>query len=112
MVADGKKHLTEFFEPAGAGMTVDTVVCQGDPAAVITEFAETHDVGLVMMPTHGYGRFRSLLLGSVTAKVLHDAKCPVLTDAHTEDPLLWSGRPIESIVCAVDLAPESVGLIC
>lgn len=30
-----------------------------------------------MMPTHGYGLFRSLLIGSVTAKVLHDAKCPI-----------------------------------
>jgi hypothetical protein len=30
-------------------------------------------VDLIMMPTHGVGTFRSFLVGSVTAKVLHDA---------------------------------------
>src|ERR1043166_697334 len=39
-----------------------------DPAQVISEFAHTSGVDLIMMPTHGYGPFRSLLLGSVTAK--------------------------------------------
>ena len=81
-------------------------------ATCVTSFAEKHGVGLVMMPTHGYGPFRGLLLGSVAAKVLHDAKCPVWTAAHTEQPEL-PGRPdIKNILCAVDLQPESVGLIC
>jgi hypothetical protein len=35
---------------------------------------------MILMPTHGYGPFRQMLLGSVTAKVLHDSKCPVLTE--------------------------------
>jgi hypothetical protein len=46
------------------------------------EFAANHHVDLVMMPTHGVGTFRSFLVGSVTAKVLHDANCPVWTAAH------------------------------
>ncbi len=54
----------------------------GDPAQVITAFAHTQGVDLIMMPTHGYGPFRRLLLGSVTAKVLHDAECPVWTAVH------------------------------
>jgi len=37
-----------------------------------------------MMPTHGLGGFRRFLLGSVTAKVLHDADCPVWTGVHLE----------------------------
>ena len=112
MAAEGRKQLSQFFGQSEAGLTIETAVCQGDPAAAIAAFAETHNVGLIMMPTHGYGKFRSLLLGSVTAKVLHDAKCPVLTEAHTQDPRLTSGEPIESIVCAVGLESESVGLIC
>jgi nucleotide-binding universal stress UspA family protein len=111
MVAEGRKQLAEFFGHP-EGLTKETEVCQGDPAAAIAAFAEKHGVGLIMMPTHGYGKFRSLLLGSVTAKVLHDAKCPVLTEAHTEDPRLPSSEPIRSVICAVDLNPESVGLIC
>jgi nucleotide-binding universal stress UspA family protein len=49
-------------------------VDHGDPATYITAQAEKNDVDLIMMATHGYGTFRSLLLGSVAAKVLHDAK--------------------------------------
>ncbi len=31
------------------------------------------------MPTHGYDRFRGMLLGSVVSKVLHDVDCAVWT---------------------------------
>src|SRR6188474_2881776 len=63
MVAEGRKQLAEFFGHP-EGLTKETEVCQGDPAAAIAAFAEKHGVGLIMMPTHGYGKFRSLLLGS------------------------------------------------
>jgi nucleotide-binding universal stress UspA family protein len=112
MMADGRKQLETFFGSPDLGLTVDPVVCQGDPATEITAYAEAHDVGLIMMPTHGYGKFRGLLLGSVTAKVLYDAKCAVWTAAHTEDPKFTGDEPIRSILCAVDQEPESVGLIC
>jgi nucleotide-binding universal stress UspA family protein len=63
-----------------------------------------------MMPTHGYGKFRRFLLGSVTARVLHDAQCPVWTAAHVEDE---GERPAEcrEILCAVDGTEKSVPLI-
>ncbi|HXP81902.1 MAG TPA: universal stress protein, partial [Verrucomicrobiae bacterium] len=61
---------------------------------------------LIAMPTHGYGAFRRFLLGSVTAKVLHDSDCPVWTSAHLEEepPREFS---IRNILCAVDLSPHS-----
>jgi nucleotide-binding universal stress UspA family protein len=36
----------------------------------------------VDLPTHGLGAFRRSLIGSITAKVLHDAECPVWTGVH------------------------------
>jgi nucleotide-binding universal stress UspA family protein len=60
-----------------------------------------------MMPTHGYGIFRSLLLGSVTAKVLHDAECPVWTDVHVEEAPPPSAD-VANLMCAVDLSDSSV----
>jgi nucleotide-binding universal stress UspA family protein len=60
-----------------------------------------------MMPTRGYGAFRRLLLGSVTAKVLHDAECPVWTGAHlAKGPSAEWINPT-TILCAVDADPAS-----
>jgi nucleotide-binding universal stress UspA family protein len=81
----------------------------GDPAFEIIDYAEKNGVDLIMMPTHGYGTFRSLLLGSVTAKVLHDAHCAVWTSAHAENS---AGRTdISTILCAVETGPGSVDLV-
>jgi len=83
---------------------------EGDPARAIIEYTENEKVDLIMMPTHGYGPFRRFLLGSVTAKVLHDVKCAVWTSAHVP------GAPAESagyrnVLCGVDLTPKSLPLV-
>jgi nucleotide-binding universal stress UspA family protein len=90
-------------------MPVTRVADSGDPAFTIVDFAHNNGVDLIMMPTHGYGRFRSLLLGSVTAKVLHDAQCAVWTAAHTETqraPLVP-----KHVLCALDGTPAGVALL-
>ena len=84
---------------------VERVVERGDPAGKITDYARQEGVDLIMMPTHGYGPFRRFLLGSVTAKVLHDAACPVWTDVHAVDE--YPGSGCQTVLCAVDLRPES-----
>lgn len=81
------------------------VVARGETAAAIAKFAGERNVDLIMMPSHGYGPFRRLLLGSVTAKVLHDAQCPVWTGAHVEQNLPTDNLPCLSVICAVDLGP-------
>lgn len=87
----------------------EKLVKVGDPSFEIVEYAEKNGVDLIMMPTHGYGAFRSLLLGSVAAKVLHDAHCPVWTCAHTED---FAGHTaIRSILCALEIGPGAVELV-
>ena len=97
------RYLTSEL-PADAG--VARVVERGEPASTITGYARHHGIGLIMMPTHGYGPFRRLLMGSVTAKVLHDAECAVWTDVHDEASFTRESR--NSVVCAVDLTEESV----
>ena len=107
---DLETRLRGAFVQEFAGIPVQRVAEIGDPSEVITRFARTQGVDLIMMPTHGYGPFRSLLLGSVTAKVLHDAECPVWTAAHIEQP---SERHIGGahVLCAIDATPQSVSLI-
>jgi nucleotide-binding universal stress UspA family protein len=94
-----------------AGLQVDRVAGLGDAATYITEFADCKGVDLIMMPTRGYGVFRRFLLGSVTAKILHDARQPVWTATHMADPRFTGFLPYRSILCAVDCEPGSRELI-
>jgi len=83
---------------------------EGDPAQTIGAFAQENGFDLIMMPTHGYGLFRSMLLGSVTAKVLHDAACPVWTGVHMEDAPAAS-IALSQVMCAVDLTENSIPIM-
>ncbi len=111
LLQDLKARLDTSLTQEFAGLQVQRVAEFGDPAHVITEFAHTQGVDLIMMPTHGYGPFRSLLLGSVTAKVLHDAKCPVWTAAHVAKAPRGDQAVCHDILCAVDASPESASLM-
>jgi nucleotide-binding universal stress UspA family protein len=96
-----KSTLEDRINRCGLGRA-ETFVSHdgGDPSLRIVDYAHSHAVDLIMMPTHGLGRFRSLLVGSVTSKVLHDAKCPVWTAAHAETQ---SASEIPRIIlCAID----------
>jgi nucleotide-binding universal stress UspA family protein len=106
---DLKCRLDRSLVDELADVPVTRVVDSGDPAFTIVDFAHASAVDLIMMPTHGYGRFRALLLGSVTAKVLHDARCPVWTAAHTDT----QRAPVvpNRILCALDGTPGSVPLL-
>lgn len=91
--------------------SMECVVLENDPASGIVSFAAANDVDLIMMPTHGYGVFRRLLLGSVTAKVLHDANCAVWTSAHAREIPASDHPSVKHVVCAVDLEAASLPLI-
>ena len=86
---------------------VRRLFCSGDPARVILARAEADKVDLILMPTHGYGTFRRLLLGSVTAKVLHDANCPVWTGKHFEGAQAAQIDQIGHVLCAVNFSQHS-----
>lgn len=81
----------------------------GDPAFKIAEFTRDNGVDLVMMPTHGHGLFRRLLLGSVTSKVLHDVHCPVWTAAHGDQQ--HTHELPRKILCAVDVDSHAPALV-
>jgi nucleotide-binding universal stress UspA family protein len=51
--------------------------------------------------------FRRALLGSVTAKVLHDATVPVWTDAHCTEPTHRAHPQPRLIVVAIDLKEDT-----
>jgi nucleotide-binding universal stress UspA family protein len=105
-----KRQVEEFLTAELAGVRVERILEQGDPASSIDEYAEKRHIDLVMMPTHGHGPFRRLLLGSVTAKVLHDLPCPIWTGAHAERQATHPDE-IRSMLLAIDLTQENVPLL-
>jgi nucleotide-binding universal stress UspA family protein len=111
LLRDRQATLDSSLTKEFAHLRVERVAELGDPAQVITDFARTQGVDLIMMPTHGYGPFRSLLLGSVTAKVLHDVECPVWTAAHVAEAPRGKHVACLNILCAVDGTPKSVALM-
>ena len=86
---------------------VRSIVEIGDAASIITAFADGARADLIAMPTHGCGRFRRMLVGSTTARVLHDATVPVWTSAHATEPSHRAHPQPRTILAAIDLGPES-----
>jgi nucleotide-binding universal stress UspA family protein len=99
--------LEGFLSALWCGVKVTRAVESGDIATAVVDYARAQQCDLVMMPTHGYGPFRRMLLGSVTSKVLHDAPCAVWTDAHAEDAGAWRPENVERVLCCVDLENEA-----
>ncbi len=105
-----RRELANFLETEFAALPVRRILAQGDPAEAIVQHAGALGADLIMMPTRGMGVFRRYVIGSVTAKVLHDADIPVWTGIHHETAPPFSAV-IERIVCAVDLGPHSVRVL-
>jgi nucleotide-binding universal stress UspA family protein len=106
-IAAARAELNTFATTELEGILVKRLMCSGDPARVITEYAQTEYVDLIFMPTRGRGLFREFLLGSVTAKVLHDAECPVWTGAHLEEQGVVDPTQVRHVICAVDFGLQS-----
>jgi nucleotide-binding universal stress UspA family protein len=57
---------------------VDTVALEGDAAQSIIDYAQKGRFDMIVMGSRGMGKLKGMVLGSVSRKVLHHAKCPVL----------------------------------
>ncbi len=99
--------LANFLPDEFRNMNVRRIVLEGDPAGEIVEHAHSERASLIVIPTHGYGPFRRFILGSLSAKILHDAECPVFTGAHIPDAPPDDVRSFRKILCAVDFCPQS-----
>ena len=103
----------ESFEPAFAAhhLQLKRLTEHGEVAPTIIECANTYSVDLIMMPTHGLGMYRRLIIGSNTAKVLHDAECPVWTGVHIKDAPHVGKAVCHRVLCALDLEPSSAQVL-
>ena len=104
-------QLNLFIKEMHPDLPIRTEVLEGDPARVLVEYAHGQNFDLIVMPTHGYGPFRRFLIGSVTAKVLHDVDIPVWTGPHLEQAPEWKSLAWRRVACAVDLGSHSAAVL-
>jgi len=81
-----QEHMKQFVEKH-FGDLLDCVVTNidtGRPFVEIIRYAQGNEIDLIVIATHGHGALASMLLGSVTEKVVRKSSCPVLTVRHPE----------------------------
>ena len=76
-------------------------IVNGDPAAVL--LAEAAQATLVAVGSHGRRRAAGILLGTVAARMLNEAPCPVLIARPARNPTTWP----TSIIAGADGSSES-----
>jgi nucleotide-binding universal stress UspA family protein len=106
-----EKRVEEFACETMQGVQWKTIVEDGDPVSVIDWAAKREACDLIMMATRGEGKFRRMLPGGVTAKVLHDVECMVYTSAHAPEAGTGTGEGFAHILCALRMDEESEGTL-
>lgn len=84
-VQEAEERLTEFEKQADARGLRSSMVVRSEPdgvAQVICRVAETEEVDLIVLSSHGRKGVKRLLLGSAAERVAHLAPAPVLLLKH------------------------------
>jgi len=77
--AEGKAVLAKGEETVKAqGLPVETRLRQGVPAEELLKTAADEKVELMVLGSRGLSQVKAFLLGSVSDKVSHHARCPTL----------------------------------
>lgn len=77
--SEGKKIIAKSEEfVKAAGVAYECKLLQGVPADEIVRMAQAEKVDLIVMGSRGLTEVRAFLLGSVSDKVSHHTKCPIL----------------------------------
>ncbi len=85
MLEGGQSLLDRTAKRLAAFAPIEQVLREGDPATEIADAATRLGADLIVLGTHGRGRFASAVVGSVAQGVMRKATCPVLCIAH--DPM-------------------------
>jgi nucleotide-binding universal stress UspA family protein len=105
--AHEQDRLRCFAKEMFPGQHVDLFTEVGEPGAAIHSVVQHQGADLVMLSTHGRGPVRRFLLGSVTAKVLHDLSTAVWTGVGSHLADHAPSVPCKSVLCALDDSEEA-----
>jgi nucleotide-binding universal stress UspA family protein len=60
------------------GLTIDTILLRGNPSSTILDFCEKEKYDTIVMGSRGLGKFKELVLGSVSGKIMHHSRSSVI----------------------------------
>jgi nucleotide-binding universal stress UspA family protein len=104
-------RLRQFASEMFPQEHVETFAKQGEAGHVIEDVVRHQGADLVMLATRGHGPLRRFLLGSVTAKVLHDVSAAVWTGVGSALADHKPSIPYKSILCALDESDEAEAVL-
>ena len=107
-IESAREHLESICE--SLPVAHDILISQGDPVEMIRRLALDNDIDLLITATHGKSGMKRLLIGSVTAKLLKTAHCPLLalhTDAHNFIDPKMPALTLDKILVGCDFSPDS-----
>jgi nucleotide-binding universal stress UspA family protein len=100
VISEGERIANQAAEELrDAGINVVVEVLEGPPADAILRVAEARQCDLIIMGNRGHGELTSLLLGSISHRVLAHAHTPVLivknseSTGHEQSLAETEGRP-------------------
>jgi len=86
MQSEAQQHMQALLNRVHQeGLQGETVIVQGVPFQIIVDMAESQDIDLIVMGTHGRTGLTHALMGSVAEKVVRLAPCPVLVTRGTTE---------------------------
>jgi nucleotide-binding universal stress UspA family protein len=100
--ADSERRAAESV-PGDISLTIQLL--RGEPAETILRAARKGEHDLIVMGSHGHGRLHRALLGSVSLRVLHGSRVPVLLVGHRSadspelelvDSVAAANRPVDA----------------
>ncbi|MDA8099301.1 MAG: universal stress protein [Nitrospiraceae bacterium] len=73
-----KTVKTDLQKDYGLNGSVESLVCEGEPPAVISDIARGKQADLIAVGTYGRKGIKRLIMGSVTSQLINEAPCDVL----------------------------------
>jgi nucleotide-binding universal stress UspA family protein len=82
--AGAVEKIDSVGDPWWSGLEVHRDIRYGHAVKEINHYVEKLEIDLVVMGTHGHSKLASMLLGSVTERVVRMCACPVTVVRHPE----------------------------
>ncbi|MGA2653398.1 MAG: universal stress protein [Terracidiphilus sp.] len=109
LVSQQRKDLNTLLENkatqlAGKSSEANSVLLEGDPKDVIPALAEKYQPAMIVLGTHGGGRFERGIIGSTAEKILRSTRWPSLTVGPRVRPASSKTLPFERVLFATDFS--------